>query len=84
MVEAITSLKGEQLNNLFDAISTDRWFTYIHEGNGQVIDQILVSDSFLKQMREFMVLNINSVLLAKEQISDHDPVLAIFDFGYYE
>jgi len=82
--EAITSLKGEQLNNLFDTISTDLWFTYIHEGNGQIMDQILVSDSFLKQMREFMVLNINSVLPAKEQISDHDPVLAIFDFGYYE
>ncbi len=34
--EAITSLKGEQLNNLFDTISTDRWFTYIHEGNGRL------------------------------------------------
>lgn len=82
--EAVSTLKGNQLTNLFDTIAPELWFTYIHDGNGQVLDQILVSDAFLRQVREFMVLNVNSVMLAKEQVSDHDPILTILDFGYYE
>lgn len=82
--ESISTLKGQQLNNLFDTNPPEQWFTYLHEGNGQVLDQILVSDALLSQVKEFMVFNINSVMPAKDQISDHDPVMAIIDFGYYE
>lgn len=78
---AIQTLEGSQLTNLISTIDEDDWFTYIYEGNGQVFDQIFVTDSLLKNMSEFTVLHLNSVQSGEDQISDHDPVIALFDFG---
>jgi hypothetical protein len=80
----IQTLAGTQLTNLFDTIDRTQWFTYIHEGNAQVMDQMLLSEAFLQNLVEFKPLNLNSVLPADSQISDHDPILAILDFAYYE
>ena len=81
---SVRALEGKQLHNLFEMVERDQWYTYIYEGNGQVFDQIFVSEALKQKVKEFHVLNINSVLPATEQVSDHDPVLAIFDFGTYE
>lgn len=80
----IQTLADTQLTNLFDTIDRTQWFTYIHEGNAQVMDQMLLSEAFLQNLVEFKPLNLNSVLPADSQISDHDPILAILDFAYYE
>jgi predicted extracellular nuclease len=82
--EAIQTLKSDQLENLTDSIDGNQGFTYIYEGNGQIFDQIFVSKPMSKKVKELHVLNINSVLPANDQVSDHDPVVAIFDFGTYE
>lgn len=82
--ESIKTLEGQQLHNLFATIDRNRWVTYLHEGNGQVLDQMVVTDGFLERLVEFQVLNVNSALPAREQTSDHDPIIAIFDFGIYE
>jgi predicted extracellular nuclease len=82
--EAIQTLKSDQLENLTDSIDGNQGFTYIYEGNGQIFDQIFVSKPMRKKVKELHVLNINSVLPANDQVSDHDPVVAIFDFGTYE
>ena len=82
--ESIQTLAGTQLTNLFDTIDRELWFTYIHEGNAQVMDQMLVSESFMQNFSTFRPLNLNSVLAADDQLSDHDPIIAIFDFAYYE
>jgi len=82
--KTVTSLMGKQLHNLFEIVDRDQWYTYIHEGNGQVFDQIFVSEEMNRKVKELHVLNINSVLPVTKRVSDHDPVLAIFDFGTYE
>lgn len=82
--ESIQTLAGTQLTNLFDTVNRELWFTYIHEGNAQVMDQMLVSESFMQNFNTFRPLNLNSVLAADDQLSDHDPIIAIFDFAYYE
>ena len=82
--EPLRTLAGTQLANLFDTIDRQQWVTYIHEGNAQVMDQMLLSDSFMQNLYEFRPLNINSVLPADQQLSDHDPVLLVLDFNYYE
>jgi len=78
------TLAGTQLTNLFDTIDRSQWFTYIHEGNAQVMDQMLLSEAFLQNLNTFKPLNLNSVLPAGQQLSDHDPIIAILDFAYYE
>lgn len=82
--EPVQTLAGSQLINLFQTVAPGKWFTYIYQGNGQVMDQMLLSQSFMDNLVEFKPLHINSVLPASEQISDHDPIIAIFDFAYYE
>jgi predicted extracellular nuclease len=82
--DSVQTLAGTQLTNLFDTIDRELWFTYIHEGNAQVMDQMLVSESFMQNFSTFRPLNLNSVLAADDQLSDHDPIIAIFDFAYYE
>ncbi|MFA7115498.1 MAG: endonuclease/exonuclease/phosphatase family protein, partial [Candidatus Omnitrophota bacterium] len=82
--DSIQTLVGKQLVNLFDSIDRQGWFTYIYQGNGQVLDQMLLSESFIDNLVQFRPLNLNSVLPANEQISDHDPIIAVFDFAYYE
>lgn len=82
--DSVQTLAGIQLTNLFDTVDRELWFTYIHEGNAQVMDQMLISESFLHNFSTFRPLNLNSVLAADDQLSDHDPIIAIFDFAYYE
>ena len=81
---SIKTLAGTQLTNLFDTIDRTQWFTYIHEGNAQVMDQMLLSETFMQNLEAFRPVNLNSVLPADEQLSDHDPIIAILDFAYYE
>ena len=51
--------------------ATDR-FTYMYQGNSQVLDHILVSNR-LVESAEVDIVHINSPFA--DQISDHDPVL---------
>ena len=82
--ETLATLKGDQLENLFDNAEGAQLFSYIYEGNAQMMDHILVSRQMNEKLVEYAALNINAVLPGKEQLSDHDPIIAIFDFGYYE
>lgn len=82
--ETLKTLSGTQLTNLFDTIDRQQWFTYIYEGNAEVMDQMLLSESFMQSLNEFKPFHLNSVSLAEQQLSDHDPIIAILDFAYYE
>jgi predicted extracellular nuclease len=82
--QALKSLKGGELNNLWDTVERNKWHSYIHEGNAEVLDHMLVSEAFLPHVRSFSVFNINSVANADRRLSDHDPILAVIDFSYYE
>ena len=51
---------------------------YVFEGNSQVLDQILVSDSLLDRFPiEYDPVHVNSEFA--DQASDHDPQVARFD-----
>jgi predicted extracellular nuclease len=78
---AIKTLEGDHLTNLFTKVDKDDWFTYIYEGNGQVFDQIFTTKPLLEKLVDFQVLHLNSVKSGDDRVSDHDPVIALFDFG---
>ena len=63
---------GTQLTNMIDKVpATDR-FTYMYQGNAQVLDHILVSNRLVSST-EVDIIHINSPFY--NQVSDHDPVL---------
>jgi len=65
------------LTSLLTTLPANERYTYNFQGNAQVLDQILVSNSLISKLDAFDVLNINSEFF--DQISDHDPSVARFN-----
>jgi uncharacterized protein len=72
-------LKGELLHNLIETLPVEERYTYIYDGNSQVLDHILVSDSLKSRLNSLDILHLNSEFDYRRQFSDHDPVVATFD-----
>lgn len=72
----VETLKGDVLTNMMDELPEDERYTYIYQGNSQVLDHILVSNHLAKRTKVETV-NINADFSeADGRASDHDPVLA--------
>ncbi|MFF4306966.1 endonuclease/exonuclease/phosphatase family protein [Streptomyces sp. NPDC001601] len=69
---AATSLteNGEILTDLVNTLPLKERYSYVYEGNSQVLDHILVSPG-LKHGADYDVVHINSEFA--DQTSDHDP-----------
>jgi len=65
------------LQNLIDTLPVNEQYTYNFQGNAQVLDHILVSNSLFSQLNGYDVVHINSEFA--DQISDHDPSVARFN-----
>ncbi|MEX1309606.1 MAG: esterase-like activity of phytase family protein [Candidatus Sulfomarinibacteraceae bacterium] len=75
----VETLAAEPMVNLMERLpQVDRW-TYVYQGNSQVLDHIIVSPA-LANGAEIEVLHLNSSAPATERPSDHDPVIARFRF----
>jgi predicted extracellular nuclease len=66
----------EHLTSLIDTLPADEQYTYVFEGNSQVLDHIMVSDAALARQRNFDAVHVNAEFF--EQTSDHDPSVARF------
>ncbi|QAS53690.1 FN3 associated domain-containing protein [Halobacillus litoralis] len=72
----IETLEGDVLTNMMEELPEEERYTYIYQGNSQVLDHILVSNNLAKQTKIESV-NINADFSeADGRASDHDPVLA--------
>lgn len=77
--DTVLALKGDIMTNMIDELPLAERHTYVHEGNSQVLDNLLVSNN-LKALTKADVVNINSEFLESEgRVSDHDPVLVQID-----
>ncbi|MCO6452953.1 MAG: 5'-nucleotidase C-terminal domain-containing protein [Caldilineales bacterium] len=76
------TLKGAELTNLIETLPANERYTYNFEGNSQTLDHILVSSQLLNNLTGVDVVHVNSEFSASGRSSDHDPVLATFDFAY--
>jgi len=74
------ALEKDALTNLITTLPLEEQYTYVYDGNSQVLDQIFVSDSLLDILNEVNILHINSEFYYQDRLSDHDPVLAVFNF----
>lgn len=71
-------LADDVLNNLVLTLPEEERYDYIFEGNGQVLDHILVSDGLFEDLESFNILHINCEFSYTDRLSDHDPLIATF------
>lgn len=77
--DTVKALKGDILTNMIDILPKSEQHTYVHEGNSQVLDNILVNNK-LSAKTIVDAVNINSEFTeADGRVSDHDPVLIQID-----
>ncbi len=73
----VATLKGSVLNNLFDLLPANEQYSYVFDGNSQVLDQMVVSSYlFNNAAPAYDVVHINSEFA--DQVSDHDPSVSRF------
>jgi predicted extracellular nuclease len=67
-------LKGAGLTTLVETLPSSERYTYVFEGNSQVLDHVLVSPHALSRVAGFDVVHVNAEFAV--QASDHDPGVA--------
>jgi hypothetical protein len=76
--ETVEILEGDELTTLMRILPPNERYSYVFEGNSQVLDQILASDNVLRFPVQYDVVHVNAEFA--EQASDHDPQVARIDF----
>ena len=69
---------GGTLANLMDRLPKAERYSYVFEGNSQVLDQMLVTDKLDRAETTYDVVRVNAEFA--DQASDHDPQVARFVF----
>jgi predicted extracellular nuclease len=76
--ETVSILEGGVLTSLMNTLPKPERYSYVFEGNSQVLDQILVSDNLLDVFPiQYDVVHVNAEFA--NQASDHDPQVARID-----
>jgi predicted extracellular nuclease len=65
---------GGVLTSLMETLPQAERYSYVFEGNSQVLDQILFSDNLLRVLGSYDVVHVNAEFA--DQASDHDPSVA--------
>jgi predicted extracellular nuclease len=77
--QTVDILEGGVLTSLMNTLPQSERYSYVFEGNSQVLDQILVSNNMLGNFPiEYDPVHVNSEFA--DQASDHDPQVARLDF----
>ena len=76
--QTVELLEGGVLTTLMNTLPKPERYSYVFEGNSQVLDQILVSNPLLSSFPvEYHPVHINAEFA--DQASDHDPQVARLD-----
>lgn len=77
--ESLKIHEGEYMTNMINQVEESDRYTYVYQGNSQVLDHILVSNHLANQTRvDILHVNADFTDMAG-RASDHDPVLAQID-----
>jgi uncharacterized protein len=76
--QTVELLEGGVLTTLMDTLPPAERYSYVFEGNSQVLDQILVSNPLLRSFPvDYDPVHVNAEFA--DQASDHDPQVARLD-----
>ncbi|MGB8000065.1 MAG: cell wall-binding repeat-containing protein, partial [Anaerobacillus sp.] len=71
----LTTLEGDVLTDMMKKLPSEQRYSYVYQGNSQVLDHILVSNNLTKRTM-IDSININADFSEEDgRASDHDPVL---------
>jgi uncharacterized protein len=77
----LRTLEGNELTNMVNMLPQEERYTYIYQGNSQVLDNILVSNNIVLGTKVDIV-HINAEFAEEHgRASDHDPVLIQMNFS---
>jgi predicted extracellular nuclease len=81
--ETTDILEGGVLTSLIKTLSPSERYSYVFEGNSQVLDQILISARLLREPYRpaYDVVHLNSEFADAVQASDHEPSVVRLKFG---
>jgi uncharacterized protein len=76
----LTTLKGDVLTNMIETLTHNERYTYVYQGNSQVLDHILVSNN-ISSNTTVDIVHLNSEFSEEDgRASDHDPILIKMSF----
>ena len=75
--QTVQLLEGGVLTTLMDTLPKGERYSYVFEGNSQVLDQILVSNPLLGFAVDYDPVHVNAEFA--DQASDHDPQVVRLD-----
>ncbi|MED3538361.1 DUF6359 domain-containing protein [Bacillus toyonensis] len=75
----LKALEGTILKDMLNTVPKENRYTYIHEGNAQVLDHILVTNNIAPHTVVDPVHLNSNIMKEHGRVSDHDPVLAQID-----
>jgi uncharacterized protein len=76
----LKALKGDILTNMIEELPQNERYTYVFQGNSQVLDHILVSNH-LKANTEVDIVHLNAEFAEEHgRASDHDPIMIKVSF----
>jgi predicted extracellular nuclease len=81
----IQTLRDGGLAHVFDTLPKEARYTYIYQGESQVLDHILITPALMEWLARVEVLHVNADYplpmpddASPTHKSDHDPVVAVF------
>jgi len=74
--ETMSILQGGVLENLVLTLKKRERYTYVFEGNSQVLDHVLASTHLYRSLVSYDIVHVNSEFA--DQASDHEPQVARF------
>ena len=77
--DTLKALQGDNLTNLVNYLPREDRYSFIYNGNSQMLDHILVSSNMLAHNTRIDAVHVDSEFPVDDRASDHDPVLATFD-----
>ncbi|HHB90650.1 MAG TPA: hypothetical protein ENK60_05020, partial [Anaerolineae bacterium] len=77
--DALGVLQGDELINLVNYLPREDRYSFIFDGNSQLLDHLLVSTNMHGHYTRIDAVHVNAEFPATDRPSDHDPVLATFD-----
>jgi predicted extracellular nuclease len=75
----LQTLKGDILVDLVETLPQEERYTYVFDGNSQVLDHILVSGGFSARPFQYDIVHVNSEFA--DQASDHEPEVVRLSFA---
>ncbi len=74
----LATVAGDVLTNLMTTLPANEQYTFIFDGNAQVLDNFLVTDHLFGQFGQFDIVHINAEFTDAIRHSDHDPSIGLF------